>query len=239
MPAPRLLTGTSGFSYKEWKGSFYPEDLPASAMLRFYGERFSTVEINNSFFRVPSESVLRQWADEVPAHFTFAFKAPQQITHRKRLREIDESVAYFSGVVRTLRNRLGPILFQLPPNLKNDIPRLSGLLETLPQDLRVAIEFRHPSWFVDEVFALLRSRDVALCVAHGMEHDTPLVATATWGYLRLRFVEYTRRDLGEWVEFVAQQQWSDAHVYFKHEDTGTGPALAHRFEEMFLETAQG
>jgi uncharacterized protein YecE (DUF72 family) len=228
-----LLTGTSGFSYKEWKPSFYPADLPAAGMLRFYGERFPTVEINNSFFRVPSEAILCQWSEQVPETFAFALKAPQQITHRKRLKEAGEAVDFFTRTVRTLGSKLGPILFQLPPNLKKDLPRLQEFLEVIPTDLRIAFEFRHPTWFEDDIYEVLRNRDAALCIAHGMEHDTPAIATASWGYLRLRLVEYTEADLRGWAAEVRQKDWKEAYVFFKHEDTGTGPALAAQFARMF------
>ena len=233
----KLLTGTSGFAYKEWKGTFYPADLPASAMLRFYAGRFPTVEINNTFYRMPSESVLRQWAEEVPPEFCFVLKASQQITHRKRLKEVDEPLAYFFRIARALEGRLGPTLVQLPPNLKKDTARLQAFLELVPSDVRVALEFRHASWFDDEVFEALRSRGAALCIAHDQEQDTPPVATASWGYLRLRQVNYSDDALVEWVNVVRVQPWSEAFVFFKHEDEGTGPKLAQRFAEMFGDTA--
>jgi uncharacterized protein YecE (DUF72 family) len=228
-----LFIGTSGFAYKEWNGTFYPKGLSSSGMLRYYAERFRAVEINNTFFRMPTESVLRQWADDVPEAFRFAIKAPQLITHRKRLKEVGEPVAQLFEVVGALEGRLGPILFQLPPNLKKDLPRLETFLELLPKDARVAIEFRHPSWFEDDVFETLRLRGAALCIAHGEEVDTPPVATAGWGYLRLRQVTYTDAELQEWERFIRAQSWSDAFVFFKHEDTGTGPTLARGLGELF------
>lgn len=229
----RLLTGTSGFAYKEWKGSFYPEDLPASEMLRYYAERFPSVEINNTFYRMPSESVLRQWSEVVPEGFTFVLKASQQITHRKRLKEAGDAVAYFFGVARTLGDRLGPTLIQLPPNLKKDLPRLQAFLETLPEDVRVAFEFRHPSWYEEEVFEALRTRGAALCIAHDEDQETPLVATAGWGYLRLRQVAYDDAALEQWVQRIRGLPWSETFVFFKHEDAGTGPKLARRFAQIF------
>jgi uncharacterized protein YecE (DUF72 family) len=235
----RLLTGTSGFAYKEWKGSFYPDDLPASEMLRFYAERFPAVEINNTFYRMPSESVLRQWSEVVPEGFTFVLKASQQITHRKRLKEADEAVGYFFGVARTLERRLGPTLIQLPPNLKKDLPRLEKFLEAIPEDVRVAFEFRNPSWFEDDVYEALRARGAALCIAHDEEQETPLVATAGWGYLRLRQVQYDDSALDRWIGAIRAQDWSETYVFFKHEDAGTGPKLARRFEEIFSDTSDG
>jgi uncharacterized protein YecE (DUF72 family) len=233
----RLLTGTSGFAYKEWKGSFYPADLPASAMLRFYAENLPAVEINNTFYRMPSESVLRQWVDEVPEDFTFALKASQQITHRKRLKDAAEPVAHFLHVAGALGPQLGPILVQLPPNMKKDVERLASFLALMPADARVAFEFRHPSWFGDDVYEALRSRGAALCIAHGEQLDTPAVPTASWGYLRLRQVAYEDAEIAAWVRTVQAQPWSEAFVFFKHEDAGTGPRLARRFADMFARPA--
>jgi uncharacterized protein YecE (DUF72 family) len=228
-----LSIGTSGFAYKEWVGTFYPKGLPSSEMLRYYAEHFRAVEINNTFFRMPTEAVLRQWADQVPNGFSFALKAPQLITHRKRLKDVGEPVAELFRVAGALGPRLGPVLFQLPPNLKKDLLRLETFLDLVPGNARAAMEFRHPSWFDEDVFNALRSRGAALCIAHGEELDTPPVSTADWGYLRLRQVTYTGADLQEWQRYVSAQGWSAVHVFFKHEDTGTGPTLAQQFEEMF------
>lgn len=232
----QLLIGTSGFAYKEWKGSFYPTELPASGMLRYYAEHFPAVEINNSFYRMPAESLLRQWTEEVPEHFTFALKAVQQITHRKRLKEVEEPLAHFLSVASTLGSRLGPLLVQLPPNLKKDLPRLEAFLQLVPPETRVTLEFRHASWFDEELYGLLRSRGAALCIAQD-ELETPPVATAGWGYLRLRQVAYTDDALHEWVRYVRAQQWTDAYVFFKHEDTGTAPKLARRFREIYEDSS--
>ena len=227
-----LFIGTSGFAYKEWVGSFYPETLPRTEMLRYYANHFRAVEINNTFFRMPVESALRAWADEVPEGFRFVLKAPQTITHRKRLKEVEEPVGRFLEVARSLEARLGPLFFQLPPNFKRDLPRLEAFLDLLPADPGAAIEFRHASWFDDEVLAALRARGVALCVAHGEDLDTPRVTTADWGYLRLRQVTYTDDDLQEWARYIVGGSWSRLHVFFKHEDTGTGPRLARRLGEI-------
>jgi uncharacterized protein YecE (DUF72 family) len=228
-----LLIGTSGFAYKEWKGTFYPDALAASAMLRYYAEHFRAVEINGTFFRMPTESGLRQWAGDVPEGFSFTLKAPQLITHRKRLKEVEEPVAAFFRIAGALEKRLGPFLFQLPPNFKKDLARLTAFLDLVPEDARVAVEFRHPSWFDDDIFEALRSHGAALCIAHGEDLDTPPVATADWGYLRLRKVTYVDGDLQEWARLIQEQDWSGAHIFFKHEDTGTGPVLARRMEEIF------
>ena len=236
----RIAVGTSGYAYKEWKGSFYPADLPADGMLRFYGERFRTVEINNTFYRMPSEKVLLAWAAEVPDGFRFVLKASQRITHRKRLKDAKDEVEYFLRVANVLGPKLGPTLFQLPPNLKKDLPRLVDFLALVPRTWRAAFEFRHPSWFDDEVFAALKSHDAALCVAdtdpdaEGEKEAlvVPFVATASWGYLRLRRAGYTEADLQRWAGQVTAQSWSDAFAFFKHEEAGAGPKLAAAFTAL-------
>jgi len=229
----RVRAGTSGFSYKEWKGSFYPEDLPAARMLAYYSERLPAVEINNTFYRMPKPALLEGWSAEVPPEFRFVLKASQRITHFKRLKEAADEVKYFFGVAATLAERLGPALFQLPPNLKKDLPRLEAFLETLPQGAKAAFEFRHASWFEDDVFAALRSRGAALCLAEDEELATPVVATADWGYLRLRRQDYVDADVATWAARVRDQAWSEAYVFFKHEDAGSGPRLAAQFLELF------
>jgi len=222
----RVLAGTSGFSYKEWKGSFYPEDLPAEEMLAYYSARLPAVEINNTFYRMPKPSMLEGWAAQVPAEFRFILKASQRITHRKRLKEAGDEVAYFFQTASTLGERLGPTLFQLPPNLKKDLPRLEAFLEVLPPRAPAAFEFRHASWFEDDVFGALRAKGAALCVAEDEELATPLVATADWGYLRLRRQDYDDAAVAGWAEKVRAQAWTEAFVFFKHEDAGSGPKLA-------------
>jgi uncharacterized protein YecE (DUF72 family) len=225
----RVLAGTSGFSYKEWKGSFYPADMKPDGMLAWYADRFDTVELNNTFYRLPNEKTLAQWTDQVPATFRFALKASRIITHIKRLRDIADPVDYLCRVTATLGERRGPILFGLPPNMKIDTDRLRGLLQLIPADVRAAVEFRHASWHDDVVFDLLREHNAALCVAHTTDEQTPFVATADWGYLRLRAEAYTADELSEWRARIATQAWSDAVVYFKHEEAGTGPKLAAEF----------
>jgi uncharacterized protein YecE (DUF72 family) len=222
----RVLAGTSGFSYKEWKGSFYPEDLPAEEMLRFYAARLPAVEINNTFYRMPKAELLAGWAEQVPDGFRFVLKASQRITHHKRLKEVAEEVGYFFRVAATLGDRLGPVLFQLPPNLKKDLPRLSDFLDLLPAATRAAVEFRHASWFEDDVYEALRARGAALCIAEDEELSTPPVATAAWGYLRLRRADYGDAEVLAWADRVRAQPWDEAYVFFKHEDAGTGPRLA-------------
>ena len=222
----RLLTGTSGFSYKEWKGSFYPEDLPAEKMLAYYSDRLPAVEINNTFYRMPKPELLVGWCEQVPEAFRFVLKASQRITHRKRLKDAAEEVDWFYRVAAALGERAGPTLFQLPQNLKKDLPRLEEFLGVLPERARPAFEFRHASWFEDDVFAALRSRGAALCIAEDEELATPLVATAGWGYLRLRRQDYDDAAVSAWAEKIRSQPWDEAYAFFKHEDSGTGPRLA-------------
>ena len=225
----RVAVGTSGYAYKEWKGTFYPEKLPQDQMLRFYGEQFPTVEINNTFYRMPSEKVVLNWASQVPDAFQFVLKASQRITHQKRLQNVSEELAYFLKTSSVLGSRLGPTLFQLPPNFKKDVARLEAFLALLPNRWRAAVEFRHPSWYDDEVFTALRNHGVALCAADTDETEARVVPTTDWGYLRLRGAEYADGDLASWAERVLAQPWQEAFVYFKHEDEGTGPALAKAF----------
>ena len=225
----RIHTGTSGYSYKEWKGHFYPADIKADAMLGYYAERLKTVEINNTFYRMPKASVLQARAAQVPDDFIFILKASRRITHIKRLKEVDEEVGYFHRTTDVLGPKLGPSLFQLPPHLKKDLARLTSFLALLPKTRRAALEFRHESWFDEETYDALRAHDVALVYSdEDEEKEPPLVSTASWGYLRLRRGSY---DLGEWARRVKAQPWSDAFVFFKHEEAGTGPKLAAAFLE--------
>jgi uncharacterized protein YecE (DUF72 family) len=221
-----IRVGTSGYSYKEWKGTFYPNDLPAARMLSYYGDRFSAVEINNTFYRLPNAATVATWATQVPDGFEFVLKATQRITHQKRLRDVAEPLEYFLQTAGELGNKLGPILFQLPPNMKADVPRLVDFLQLVPQACRAAFEFRHDSWFTDAVFDALRARGAALCIADTDELVTPFVVTADWGYLRLRRVVYDETAIAGWAERLRAQPWASAFVFFKHEDEGTGPRLA-------------
>ncbi|MBI4292647.1 MAG: DUF72 domain-containing protein [Betaproteobacteria bacterium] len=232
----QLLAGTSGYSYKEWLGCFYPEKLPASGMLHYYAERFATVEINNTFYRMPAESVLAHWSEEVPEEFAFTLKAPRRITHEKRLREVKDDVAEFLRRAATLRNKLGVILFQLPPYLRKDLPRLRDFLASLPSGRRVAFEFRHASWQDDEVYEVLRERAAMLCVTDTDEGDTPFVTTSDCGYIRLRRTHYDDNDLAAWVKRIAAQPLARAYVYFMHEDEALGTQFAGRLNELWHET---
>ena len=230
----KLFTGTSGFAYKEWKGAFYPEDLRNDDMLSYYASHFGSVEINNSFYRMPAEKTLLQWSEQVPEHFRFVLKAPQRITHFTRLKEESKDpLEFFTRTASALGTQLGPLLFQLPPNLKVDVARLQNFLSWLPGSVRAAFEFRHASWFDDSVFDALRAVNASLCVADTDEEQTPRVATADWGYVRLRRVEYSDADVMDWSKWTHAQSWSDAYVFFKHEDAATGPRLAKQFAATF------
>ncbi|HEY1695086.1 MAG TPA: DUF72 domain-containing protein [Polyangiaceae bacterium] len=230
----RVLVGTSGYSYKEWKGPFYPEKLPVKSFLPYYAERLATVEINNTFYRMPTAKLVEGWAGEVPESFTFAVKAPQRITHIAKLAGAAETTEAFVRTVSVLGSRLGPLLFQLPPFLKKDVPRLAAFLETAPRGHRYAFEFRHPSWFDEDVWATLRARGAALCVAEGEALASPLVATADWGYVRLRKDAYPDDLLIEWARKISAQPWSAAYVYVKHDD-GDAPGVARRLLEKLGE----
>ncbi len=232
--AVAVRIGTSGYNYPEWRGSFYPEKFPTAKMLAYYAERFATVEINYTFYRMPNAKTVAGWDAETPAGFAFALKAPQRITHIARLKDVDEPLRYFLDTAARLGPKLGPILFQLPPNFKKDVSRLGDLLVQLPSGRAFAFEFRNPSWFDDDVYERLRARNCALCVADTEKGSTPLVATADWGYLRLRDEGYTDTDLSEWRATIEQlgAGWRDAFVYFKHEESGVGPALAQRLRAL-------
>jgi uncharacterized protein YecE (DUF72 family) len=230
----RVRVGTSGYNYPEWKGSFYPADMRPARMLPYYAERFSTVEINATFYRMPTATTIEGWAKAVPDAFTFVLKAPQRITHFARLQNVDDALRFFCDMASRLRARRGPLFFQLPPNFKKDVARLGDLLGQLPSVHRAAFEFRHESWFADDVYERLRARNAALCVADTEDGSTPAVPTADWGYLRLRAVDYTDAQLADWIATMRRigGGWKDAFVFFKHEERGTGPALAKRFEAL-------
>ena len=243
MPSPRLFAGASGFSYKPWKGPFYPEDLPDAEMLSWYAARLPAVEINNTFYRLPKPKLLEDWAAQTPDDFRFVLKASRRITHMQRLKEVGELVDYLFKTAATLGPRLGPLLFQLPPYMKKDLDRLRTFLDLVPPDRKVALEFRNAGWFEDDVFDALRARGAALCVAEtepadkeGGKDPAPLVATAPWGYLRLRRETYTDADLAAWLGRMRGQGWSEAYVFFKHEDDGTAPVFAQRLLQLSGQT---
>jgi uncharacterized protein YecE (DUF72 family) len=226
--------GTSGFQYAEWKGKFYPEDLPAAKMLPFYAEHFSTTEINYTFHRIPAPKTIDNWNKLTPPTFRFGLKAPQKITHWSKLRDCGDTIRYFCEVISGLDERLGPVLFQLPPTFKKDANVLDAFLRELPSTIRPAFEFRHESWFDDEILNLLRSNKAALCIADTKDLATPKEPTTTWGYLRLRREDYTKADIERWAAFAREQKerWSDVYIYLKHEDAGIGPKLAKQIAEL-------
>jgi uncharacterized protein YecE (DUF72 family) len=226
----RLYAGTSGFSYDEWEGSFYPEKLPAKERLAYYATRLTTVEINNTFYRTPEKRVIEGWRAQVSGDFCFVLKASQRLTHQKRLKDCAAELGYALDAYRAMGERLGPVLFQLPPNFKPDAARLAGFLQLLQDDVRAAFEFRNAGWFTEETYALLRARNAALVVSDVDEApEPPLVPTADWGYFRLRRTAYAPEALATWLARARAQPWKEAFVFFKHEDAGTGPKLAGEF----------
>lgn len=228
-----VRVGTSGYSYPEWKGNFYPENLAAAKMLPFYAERFSTVEINNTFYRMPTEKTLLGWSAQVPESFVFVLKVPRRISHDKRLKGVKDDVSYLLTTMAVLGKKGGPLLFQLPPFFRKDLACLRDFLALLPKDTRAAWEFRHQSWFDNETFAVLREHNAVLCLADAeTELEVPFVSTGSWGYLRLRRPDYTAADLRDWAKRVEEQPWKEAFVFFKHEDAGLGPKFAKNFIEL-------
>ncbi len=226
--------GTSGYSYKEWKGSFYPEDLAAAKMLAYYAEHFPTVELNNTFYRMPSAQAVENWRDTVPAAFRFVVKASRRITHMKRLANVAEETTFLFDVVSNLGDKLGPVLFQLPPFLKKDVDRLRAFLDVVPAGRRVVLELRHASWNDDETKDALREKNAIWCVMDDGESspDEDFVSTADQGYLRLRDDAYEADRMAAWATRIREQAWTDVWVFFKHEDEGKGPEFAKRFAEL-------
>ncbi len=227
-----LYVGTSGYSYKQWKGNFYPDDLSDKKMLGYYSGQFNTVEINNTFYRMPKQNVLESWKKEVPRNFQFIIKSPKRITHINKL-ETNDSAEYFVKTVMALDNKLGVLLFQLPPYFKKDIEKLNTFLESLPPDTRAAFEFRNESWFDDEVYEALKKHRQALCMADTDEKPLKeIISTADWGYLRLRKTNYTAASLKKIKDKISAAGWKDVYVLFKHEDEGKGPKYAKKFLEL-------
>ncbi len=223
-----IFVGTSGFQYPEWRGTFYPEKFSTARMLPYYAERFNTTEINYTFYRVPSMKTLDGWVEATPPNFVFGLKAPKRITHSAKLKDCGDVVARFIETVGALGGKLGVILFQLPPTFKQDLEVLSSFLEAMPSGLRAAFEFRHASWHHPDVYSLLAAKNVALCIAESEKLVTPVIATADYGYLRLRTADYNADDMARWAEVIQMQgaRWKDVFVYYKHEDSGTGPRFA-------------
>jgi uncharacterized protein YecE (DUF72 family) len=228
-----IWVGTSGYNYPEWKGHFYPATLPAAKMLPYYAERFSTVEINYTFYRMPNEKLVGGWAAATPSPFKLTLKAPRRITHDSRLRNCGELVRGFCGVAATLGDKLGALLFQLPPNAKKDLPLFDDFLAELPPRVCGAFEFRHASWLDDEVFERLAKRNLALCIADSEKMSTPVRVTADYAYFRLRDEGYTPDDIRRWADTIRREtaDCKEVFVYFKHEDGGKGPEFANLLKE--------
>jgi uncharacterized protein YecE (DUF72 family) len=235
----RYLIGTSGYNYPEWRGSFYPEKFPTSKMLAYYSERFVTVEVNYTFYRIPTPALLEGWANGTPEQFVFTLKAPQRITHHAKLQRVEDLTQTFCRTAATLGSKLGVLLFQLPPNMKRNDAVLGAFIETLPEGTRAAFEFRHPSWHDDEVFAALRRRNLALCIADSEKMSTPLVTTADYAYFRLRDEGYQPTDIEAWARTMQGLNGiEDAFVYFKHEEQGKGPEFAQLLKKA-LDSGNG
>jgi len=229
----KLYVGTSGYSYKEWKGRFYPEKIAASEMLSYYASHLPAVELNNTYYRLPQHSTVENWRIQVPRNFRFSVKAPQSITLHRRLKDADAQTKQLLETVSVLEERLGAVLFRLPEDMKKDRKRLESFLRKLPADTPVVFDLRHPTWFDDDVRALLREHNRALCVSDTEELPcTGIDKTADWGYVRLRRVRYSKSELAEWVKRIAAEQWKTAFVFFKHEEEATGPKLAAQFIEL-------
>ena len=231
MPAAeRIFVGTSGYNYPEWRGSFYPEKFATTKMLGYYAERFRTVEINYTFYRVPNEKLLAGWADATPEHFAFTLKAPRRITHDAKLQRCEDLLQTFCRTARTLGPKLATLLFQLPPTFRKEADVLRAFVELFPEDTKAAFEFRHASWFDPEIYDILRGRDLALCIADSEKLSTPVEVTAGYAYFRLRDEGYQEADLVRWAGTIRDLPGPDtAYVYFKHEEQGLGPAFARKF----------
>ena len=226
----QLYVGTSGYSYKEWKGGFYPQNISAGEMLSYYASRLPAVELNNTYYRLPQPSTVENWRAQVPENFRFSVKAPQSITLYRRLKDVRPQTKQLLDTVSVLEDRLGALFFRLPEDMKKDLKRLEGFLKTLPADTPAAFDFRHPTWFDDETFDLLRAHNRVSVVSDTDESPASHIdKTADWGYVRLRRVQYSKTDLAGWVKRIRAQEWKTAFVFFKHDDEGTGPKLAARF----------
>jgi uncharacterized protein YecE (DUF72 family) len=228
----QTLVGTSGYSYAPWKGRFYPQKIKPAEMLPYYAGKFSTVEINNTFYRMPSPELFTTWAEQTPPSFRFAVKSPRRITHEKKLVDSADTVERLYAIGAVLGEKMGPVLFQLPPFARKDAPKLATFLGQLPPGAKAAFEFRHESWFDREVFDLLRAHNACLCIAEAEDFVTPFEATASWGYLRLRRQDYDDAMLEAWAGRIAAQAWSESYVFLKHEDEGKGPILAQKLIDL-------
>ena len=223
-----VWVGTSGYNYPEWKGSFYPADLAAAKMLPYYAERFPTVEINYTFYRMPTEKLVAGWAAQTPAAFKLTLKAPRRITHELRLKDAGDSVERFCSVAATLGEKLGTLLFQLPPFLRKDVAVFDAFLAQLPAGVRAAFEFRHVSWLDEDIFQRLAARNLSVCIADSEKLSTPVRVTADYAYFRLRDEGYQPDDIKRWADTIAPivSTCRDVFVYFKHEESGKGPEFA-------------
>ncbi len=229
----KINVGTSGFGHKEWKGKFYPDKIDPKEMLRYYAERLSTVEINNTFYHMPTEGLLKFWLEQVPDNFIFAFKAPQVITHLKQLQNVSEETDYLFRTLSTLGPKLGPVLFQFPRSFGVNRQALEAFLTLIPPDAHCAFEFRNKSWLDAEILDLLRKREFSLCIVD--MDDSPaneIIHTAPWGYLRLRRSDYADADLSQWLKKISSQKWEEVFIFFKHEDEARGPELALSFRKL-------
>ncbi|MFZ0452760.1 MAG: DUF72 domain-containing protein [Ignavibacteriaceae bacterium] len=229
----KLYVGTSGYSYKEWKGSFYPEEIKPDKMLEFYSEQFSTVEINNTFYRVPQRSVLETWRQQVPEDFRFSIKAPQRITHMKKLKDVDEDIRYFIDIIISLGNKLGIVLFQFPPYFRKNLELLKNFTNLLPKNITAAFEFRHESWFGDDLYSFLNEKSFPLCLSEtDKEPDIGITGTASKGYLRLRKSDYSKKEIKNWHDKIKRQNWETVFVFFRHEDEAKGPKFARQLIDL-------
>ena len=230
----RIHVGTSGYNYPEWKGTFYPADLPTKQMFGFYSSQFQTVEINYTFRRMPTEKTTTAWLEQAPQNFTYTLKAPQRITHIQKLQGSEESLAIFVKAARVLGDHLATLLFQLPPTFRCDLDRLQRFLTAMPEGVRPAFEFRNDSWLNEQVYSVLAAHKAALCIADFGTKTTPLRPTARYGYFRLRDEGYQAADLTRWADQILahREAWDDVFVYFKHEDEGKGPEFAKIFLEQ-------
>jgi uncharacterized protein YecE (DUF72 family) len=229
----KIFVGTSGYGYKEWKGKFYPAKIAPQEMLRFYAERLNTVEINNTFYHMPTARVLTSWAEQVPDAFVFALKAPQVITHLKRLRNVDGEIEYLFRTLSILDRKLGPVLFQFPKSFPADRAALEDFLALIPGNFSYAFDFRNPSWLDADILDLIRKWGCSLCIEDMDENPAQeIIQTAAWGYLRLRRADYTEADLLQWQDKILAQKWEKVFVFFKHEEEAKGPEMAIRFREL-------
>jgi len=225
-----LYVGTSGYSYKEWKGSFYPESIAAKDMLSYYASRLHAVELNNTFYRMPQPGMIASWKAQVPANFRFSVKAPQSITHFRRLKDAAPQTRILLKIISALEERLGAVIFRLPEDMKKDLKLLETFLKVLPADTPAVFDFRHPTWFDEEMGELLRSQNRVFCMSDIEElPESYEYRTADWGYVRLRRERYTEAELVQLSKRIKAQKWKDTYVFFKHEDEGTGPKLAEQF----------